>query len=314
MGGRGMRRHWYGAWLHARARLRTLATGVDGLIVLVVAGIAALVLWPGLTGPGGSGWGRLLPSGPEHELRAFDLAIAFLWLLLWPVVPVVAAAGRSTGVTRGDAFAQRACPALPVGGRTRLAVEAALVPFAAVGTRLAADLLGLPLQAGSLRDMVCGALVTVPVVVAWAAPARTVPLLGLRPVVVIAVLFLAGELGMLATPARLTGLSLALIAFLLATVGVETSSPRLLSARRNRAGALSRTALPPDRQLRRDFLLEPLRRLGPLATALIGFVVVLTLVERLLALPPFTVYIASIAAFSQVFAMALVEWLFAQSR
>ena len=115
-----MRQHLRGFWLHLMARLRALATQPDGLVVLLLAGGAGVMLWPGLTAAGNGGWRLALAAEPDAERVGFEVAVMLLWMLLWPVLPVVCAAGRATGATRGDALAQRALPALPAGPRSRL--------------------------------------------------------------------------------------------------------------------------------------------------------------------------------------------------
>ncbi|MCU0290877.1 MAG: hypothetical protein MUF10_02665 [Thermoanaerobaculaceae bacterium] len=299
-----MRQHLRGLWLHLKARLRALATHADGLVILIVAGGAGVMLWPGLTAAGDAGWRLALAPEPDAERGAFELAVMLMWMLLWPVLPVVCATGRATGASRGDAFAQRALPALPVGPRARLAAEVLIVLAIAVAARLVWWLAGPPAPEGYLLDTAMGALVALPMVVAWAAPALTVPLLWVRPTMAVVALFAASRLGLLATPAGLAAVTLAITAGLVLTVGLEI--PRWRTAPRAASGtmAMSRPALPPDVQLRRDFWLEPWRRLGWVIGGLVALPVVLLVAERLVTLPPYTVYIGSLLAFSQLVALA----------
>lgn len=299
-----MRQHLRGFWLHLMARLRALATQPDGLVVLLLAGGAGVMLWPGLTAAGNGGWRLALASEPDAERVVFEVAVMLLWMLLWPVLPVVCATGRATGATRGDAFAQRALPALPAGPRARLAAEVLIVLAVAVTARLVWWVAGPPSPEGYLLDTAMGALVALPMVVAWAAPALTVPLLWVRPTATAVAVFAASRLGLLATPARLVTVTLAITAGLVLTVGLEI--PRWRTARRAAWGtmAMSRPAMPPGVQLRRDFWFEPWRRLGWLIGGLVALPVVLLAAERLVTLPPYTVYIGSLLAFSQLVALA----------
>lgn len=297
-----MSQHLRGFRLHLVARLRALATSLDGLLLLAIAGVAGVMLWPGLAGPDGM-WTLGLSSGPSPEPPVFDFAVTLLSLLLWPVLPVIAATGRATGATRGDALAQRAVPALPVGPRARMAAEVVLVLGVALATRLAWSLAGAPISETYFRDTAMGALVALPMVVAWAAPALTVPLLWVRPALTAVVLAAAARLGLLATPAALVAATLALTTVLVLSVGLRLGGRRP-SARSAWAGPTSRPALPPARQLRRDFLLEPWRRLGWVIGGLVGLLVALLVAERFVTLPPFTVYVGSILVLSQLAAMA----------
>ncbi|MGV8040022.1 MAG: hypothetical protein AB2L07_08080 [Thermoanaerobaculaceae bacterium] len=297
-----MRQHLRGSWLHLRARLRALATSLDGLLLLAIAGTAGVMLWPGLVDAAGL-WTLGLSSGPDPEPRLLDVLVTLLSLLLWPVLPVVAATGRATGTTRGDALAQRAVPALPVGPRARMTAEALIVLVTAVAVRSVWWLTGVPASGAFLRDTAMGALVALPMVVAWAAPALTVPLLWVRPALTALGLVAAARLGLLASPATLACSSLALTAVLVLSVGVRLPSRRA-AARTAWTGPTSRPALPPARQLRRDFLLEPCRRLGWVIGGLVGLLAALLVAERFVTLPPFTVYVGSIVVLSQLAAMA----------
>lgn len=297
-----MRQHLRGFWLHLPARLRALATSLDGLLLLAIAGTAGLMLWPGLTDAHGM-WTVGLSSGPDPEPRLLDGLVTLLSLLLWPVLPVIAATGRATGTTRGDALAQRALRGLPAGPRARMAAEVVVVLGVVLATRLAWSLAGAPASETYLRDTAVGALVALPMVVAWAAPALTVPLLWVRPALTALGLMVAARLGLLASPAALACSTLALTAVLVLTVGIRLPSRRAVT-RAAWSGPTSRPALPPARQLRRDFLLEPWRRLGWVIGGLVGVLAALLVAERFVTLPPFTVYVGSIIVLSQLAAMA----------
>lgn len=290
---------------HLRVRLAAVLRDPGALLVLAGAAAATLLLWPGATPPGVGGW--TVPSaGAEPAPAALEGTTVFLWLLLWPVLPVTAAAGRVAPSARGDAFAQRGCPALPVTPRARMLAEALLVLLAVALAHVGRALLpGAPAPAPLLAGLVAGAFVSLPVLLAWATPAPSVALLWIRPSLVVLALFGAAALGLLASPAGAVATGAALAAATVAGARVDLSALRSLPRRPDRPPVAARPAIDAARRLRRDFLLEPLRRLGPFAASLLLVLAGVLAVEAVRPLPPFVAMAVSVLVLGQLFALAL---------
>lgn len=301
MGGRGMSAALPAFARHFRVRLGAVLRDPGALLVLAGAAAATLLLWPGVTPPGDGGWSAL-SAGAEPAPEALEGTTVFLWLLIWPVLPVTAAAGRVAPSARGDAFAQRGCPALPVTLRARMLAEALLVLLAVALAHGARSLLpGAPAPA----PLLAGAFVSLPVLLAWATPAPSVALLWIRPSLVVLALSCAAETGLLASPAGVVATGTALAAAVLAGAHVDLSALRSLPHRPDRPPAAARPALDAARRLRRDFFLEPLRRLGPFAASLLFVLAGVLAVEAVRPIPPFVAMAVAILVLSQIFALAL---------
>ncbi len=294
----GFRRHFV-------TRLRASGTEPSALLVLAGAGLASALLWPGVSGPDGSGW-RVGPTGAEAATPEIELAAVLLWMLLWPVLPVTAAAGRATASSRGDALALRALPNLPVRVRSRMLAEVLLVlGFVAAAWLVRLALPGPPGPAVQLAALANGALLALPMLLAWAAPAPSFPLLWLRPVLVLVALLGALQAGLLATPVRLAATALTLSAGVLLAGDRELRWPSSLRWRRTRPEPRWRPALPPRRRLRRDFLGEPIRRLGLVAALLVLLQAAVLIADYVSPLPPFVVLVVSAVTFGQILGFAL---------
>lgn len=305
MGGGGMNASLRAFARHFRVRLGSVLRDPGALLVLAAAGAATILLWPGVSAPADGGW-TPTSAGTSPAPAALEGTTVFLWLLLWPVLPVIAAAGRVAPSARGDAFAQRGCPALPVTPRARMLAEALLVLLAvALAHAIRALLPGAPAPAGLLRELVAGALVALPVLLAWATPAPSVALLWIRPSLVVLALLGAAALGVLATPAGAVATGAALSAAVLAGAHLDLSALRSFPRRPDRPPSAARPAIDPARRLRRDFLLERLRRLGPLAAALLLVLSAVLAADAIRPLPPFVTLAVSVLALSQIFALAL---------
>jgi hypothetical protein len=300
-----MRRALSGSRRHFSVRLRAAATDPSALLVLVGAGLASALLWPGATGPGGAGW-RVGPTGAEAAPPEIEMMAVLLWMLLWPVLPVTAATGRAAATSRGDALALRAHPALPVRVRARMLAEALLVlVFIAAAWLVRLALPHAPEPAAHLATLACGALLAFPMLLAWTAPAPSFPLLWMRPVVVLAALLGAMQAGFLATPGRLAATAATLSALVLLAGDREPRWPSFFRWRWTRSEPLWRPALPPGRRLRRDFLVEPIRRLGLVAGLLVLLQAAVLVADHLSPLPPIALLVVSAVTFGQILGFAL---------
>jgi hypothetical protein len=299
-----MRHNLIGLLRHLRVRFRAVLTDPVALTFVLLFALASLVVWPGLVGSDGEAWWRLYGSRPGAGLAA--IFTITLWLALWPVIPVTYVAGRSTGASRGDVLGVRAVPSLPAGPRTRLLAEVALILGAialARGFRFLIARGWVPVH--YLLDSAMGALVALPLLLAWGAPERSTSLVFTRSQTVVLLLFAAMKLGLLATPWSLTVTCLALSSVLLLLTGREWSVPALTRPRAERASSRVRPALPPALQLRRDFWLEPWRRYGWYVLALVVAQIVLFVLDRTVTMPPFSFFLGSVLVISQVAALAL---------
>lgn len=277
-----------GAWAHLRARLRLLAGDPLGLGMLLFGGLTTLLLWPGAGRAG---------LGPPP----FDDVMLLMWLWLWPVMvsgPVgdmnrLALARRTGGPIQ-------AMPMLPVGPRTRIGVEVAIVLAFTLVVRLLAlvpwapwrELLtllaGYPEGASFVARFgvhtVAGAVLMLPMLVVWSTPASSHEELWTRPVLYCALLWGALELRWLNEPLGCIAVGLGLAVLALATARLRW---RLPVRRRGRAPAASRSrpALAPDAMLRRDAWRMPLRRSGVLSAVLLAIGVGTVVLDATLGLP-----------------------------
>jgi hypothetical protein len=177
--------------------------------------------------------------------------------------------------------------------------------FVAAAWLLRLALPGPPDPATHLPAFAAGALLAFPMLLAWAAPAPSIPLLWVRPVVVLAALFGAMQAGLLATPGRLAATAAAISGLVLLAGGREPGWPSALTWRRSRPEPCWRPALAPRRRLRRDFLGEPVRRLGLLAASLVLLQVAATAADAVAPLPPYFLMGVSAVVLGQILALAL---------
>jgi hypothetical protein len=268
---------------HARARATALLRDPLALFYLLVAAASSLYLFPAILAE----W----PVTGEGRL-----AMQLLGLVLWPWLLSLAALAR---VERSDYEpfpSQWTLPALPVGPSARLLGEALVVLLLLILLRLPAHFLGeggRELLAGAvaswpeapyglrvLAAALRGALLFLPLLLAWSAPTKSKGWYFARPLAVAAILFLGIEAGLAHRPAALVGVSLALSAAVLLTAGWEPRRRARPSVRSGRPLRLARPGLEPHRRFLRDRWSRPLRLFG--APVALGFATLLTvaLLER----------------------------------
>lgn len=299
---------------HYRIQLMRLSRQPFTLAVLIFCGVASLFFWPGLCDPDD-------PAGIVGNLvEDIDArGILFLWLITLSMMAGILLSGPISAGPRAELFSVRACPALPVGPKTRIAAEGLIIftfIIAARGVvfllgeevRLAVPLPGLATEGAGFRapfaaDTAWGCLLILPFVLSWVAPAATTVYYISRPILLGCLFWVALELGYLAAPLLLLTTSLALCFATLQTAGRE---PTIRMLRKRSAGPpvlRFRTCRSPESQLRRDMWLGPL----PAAAALIGLEAVFLVLNQIVTLPRFGFYILSSLVFGFIFSMVILR-------
>lgn len=240
-------------WIHFRIRMEWTVREPRAAVVLLVFSLVALfhVADP-LT----------LVGHVEAELRWVAVMIWVMWLYLWPALPAIAASGRSTG-GRGTAIRLRASPTLPVGPRMRAIAEATVVlSYVAVVRAIALLVFPTVGVVGGTSATAADLVVMLPTIVAWVAPAQSVNVYMLRPLLLAILLAGAVHVGTTATVLGLVCTSLVLTGVCLATVGHEWRSPRI-QRRVPRAEERARPGIDPGHRLRSDAWQLPAATWGP---------------------------------------------------
>lgn len=293
-----------GFFRHYRIRFLAVLSDPYMLFVFLFTALASLLYWPGLMEP--VSLEGLIPSGREGMNDAFILVI---WLFSWPIMVGNSAGGTVAGGGR-EALALRPMPSLPVGLRTRMLAEACLVITFVFAVRVpsffAGEMVHVSFYLPGLLDAketafhafvmrsFYGTLIMLPVILIWTAPARTPQVYFIyRPALMIAAVFIAMELGFLATPVAciMTSGVLTAAAFFLATK--EFNGPRLWKPSKGPVETRWRPGRDPEKQLRRDFWLRPLPWLALFILLEIG----LFLVDRVVRFPDMGLYLCSSLVF-----------------
>jgi hypothetical protein len=294
-----------GFFKHAGIRFRATLRAPFALTVLLLSGLVSLFYWPGLAEPSGVGWPGVDPSGLLGSIHGIVMMI--FWMFMWPMLVANLAGGRTVGCAAGGrTYVARPMPALPVGPSSRALAEAAVVLTFVFMARLpglflgswAHDLFSLPGEyAGDAAyrlqfagRSIAGALVMLPLLLIWAAPARTIEAQKLRPLIWIGLLLAALKIGLLQTFAACAATSVVLSA--LALLLVRREYDFVLPRRRpaGRPDSRHRAYLHPERQLRRDQWLRPL----PMASLLVAAELVLVTLHHAAVLPRLPFLLASI--------------------
>ncbi len=294
---------------HLVVRLRACASEPGSALVLVLSALATVLFWPGTLTPEGA-W-RLPGSAPEQG--AAGAVMLVLWLAFWPAMPAIVAAGRAVTESRRESAMARAVPALPVGRVARMAAEAlvVLLPVLAVHVPLLFAggevrlLLGYTgpfagdaaFRAAVAGDALLGAVLMLPTLLMWLAPASCMETMFWRPMALAAVLALAMRAGLLASPLSLVAVSAALSAVPVLAISRDWSRRRRRAADTGGAASRSRLFRPPSVQLVRDFVLRPL----PLLAAVVVLEAVLVVADRAGSLPDMTLYWGSTLLLSVAF-------------
>ena len=257
---------------HFRASLRLTLTSPGPLVLVLLAGLSSLLLWPWLMG-------RLVPLEPW-----LDPLVLPLFLFMWPMMLAMAATAPmpTGGAVKG--FGSRALPALPVGPAARALGEllpplilALLVRWAGaelmrlwLGTRdpFAFDALG---GWEFARDSLVGTSIMLPVLAAWRPRQKVDWTYLVRPAVAALVMFALVKQGSVMDPSVAPWIGLLLAAGFYAIPDFELSrraSTRRPASPRERA-ARSRPGLDPLSRLRRDLWTGSLRATAPFAGAFV---------------------------------------------
>jgi hypothetical protein len=271
-----------GAFLrHLRIRVVWVARTPASLTVMVLSAAATLLLWPGLdlgverAGPAALGWIAWL-----------------LWMQLWPALPAIAAAGRSTGGF-DTAVSTRWLPVLPVGPRTRALADAAVVVLFVLGAHITAAWV-LPDRelTEAISAALIGAVMMFPSLLAWTVPSRSFNVFMFRPLIAAALVLTASGIGLTGTPVRAIVVCGVLAAAILTQARRELILPRL-GRRHRRPADLFRPAMDPEQRLTRDLWELPARQFGPWLALSVVALVVLTGLDRRVALPDLSIFISA---------------------
>lgn len=253
---------------HFRTRLGLTLTSPGTIVLVVLAGLSSLLLWPWLMG-------RLVPQ----ELF-LDLLILPWFLFLWPMMLAIAATAPMPTGGNGKGFGVRALPALPVAPLARTLAELLpLLVLALLVRQAGAELMQLwlgtrdPFSVDPLggrefaRDTLVGASIMLPVLAAWAPRPRVDWTFLARPAIAAAVMFALVKQGGVMNPSVAPWIGLLLAAAFYAIPDLETSrggSTRRPASPRQRASR-SRRGLAPHSGLRRDLWTGALRNVAPFA-------------------------------------------------
>lgn len=271
---------------HFLVRLRMLATEPASLGLLLLAGASSVVIWPWLA----------VRSG--IDIAGVDEFVAVMGLLLWPSMIGVVAVGRTAGGRggiSGPLASETALPALPIGPRSRILADTLAVLLAALLFRLPAmvlgpgawDFVGAPAGIGDaagfrrwfLLQTVGGALVFLPVLIAWCAPSRSHVFYLVRPVLVCVPLFAVVRHLSPAHPWPAAAACLVLAVVVLSTAHREPPSRRTGAVTSADPWRWCRAGIDPEMRLRRDRWTEPLRAGWPLLSAVAAAEVLVLLLE-----------------------------------
>jgi hypothetical protein len=257
---------------HLRIRMVWTFRNPAGMGLILLLAVGALFYWPGAH-----------PLALVAETAFYSAMLWVLWLWLWPAIPAISAAGRTTG-GRGASTRVRALPALPVGIRSRALAEALVVLVVVALVRTSASLILPELDPGSFAiDTAIGSLIMLPTLIAWAAPAHNLNLQILRPLFVSLMELGAALLGLMEAPAGVVSIPLVLSALVLATIHTTIPLPDLRGGVPDRATRF-RPGIDPGRRLARDSWHLVFERWGvPLAMLAAVVAVVLALDVRGLA-------------------------------
>lgn len=256
--------------IHFRTRLRLTLTSPGALVLVLMAGLSSMLLWPWIMG-------RLVPLEPVADLLTLPW-----FLFLWPMMLSIAATGpMPTGGNR-KGFGVRALPALPVGPLARTLAE--LLPpliLALLVHQASAELLRLWLGTrdpffgdprngwGAAADTLVGVSIMLPVLAAWRPRPRVDWTYLVRPAIAAVVMFALVKQGSVMDPYVAPWIGLLLAAGFYAIPDLEisrgASTPR--SATPRQRASRSRRGLAPHASLRRDMWTGALRNLAPFAAA-----------------------------------------------
>jgi hypothetical protein len=289
---------------HYRIRLLAVLSDPYALFVFLFTALASLLYWPGLMEP--AALDGLLPSDGEGLNEAFILII---WLFSWPIM-VGNTAGGTVAAGGREALAQRPMPSLPVGTRTRMLAEACLVLTFVFIVRMpsyfAGEMVHVSFYLPGLLDAketafdafvartFYGTLVMLPVILVWTAPAQSPQVYFLvRPTVMIAAIFTALELGLLATPSSCIVTCGVLTAAAILLTTREFTAPRVRKRSRGSAQTRWRPGMDPEIRLRRDFWLRPL----PWIAFFLALELFLFLFDSVVGFPEWGLYFCSSLVF-----------------
>jgi hypothetical protein len=270
----GFLKHW-------TVRLRATVGDPWALTLILLSGLLSLVYWPGLTDPSGAGWlgvGVAVPPVP-----IIGVTMLLLWIYLWSMLMGGTAGGRVAAGRRSRTFVARALPALPVGAWARALAEALVIltlvllaraPWFFLGGWVHGAL-GAPgefageavYRAEFAQQSFFGALLILPFLLIWSAPARTIEAQKARPLLWVVLLFVALRLGLLETPLGCAGTSAVLTALSLFAITLEGSIPLPWKRAAGPAASRHRLFRHPELQFRRDAWLRPLPVAGALVAA-----------------------------------------------
>jgi len=281
------------ALTHLCARLRAMATDEPfAPIVLVIACLGSLYYWPVITA-----YGR--PMGLVSHMfgPTNGTWITLLWIYAWSMLAAMVIPGPAAGGRRVEPLATRPLPSLPIGTRTRVMAEALLplslvgvvwLPFLVFGVAPAISVNHFPggdgFRTAFAAHWLMGALTLLPVLLLFLAPAESTPFYLTRPLVPIALLFLALTLGLLATPLGLVATCLFLTAVSLLLVRWRPSLPAVSAGAIPPPETRYRVGRSPELTLRRDVWARPL----PAALVLVVLQIALVGLDQIVALPAYS--------------------------
>ncbi len=283
------------SWTHFKVRSVAVFRSPAAMTALILFGVTGIIYWPGATSM------DLAHASPLDTINeGMPLIIVWLfWFWLWPMLPMVYVGGRATGKARSNPLAFLGAPALPVGPGARALAEAVLalsvmgtVRFGLAGLSWlqgpwGADFSNAWTQQQSIAiaqifsQTLGGAIIILPMALAWALPASSLNFFMWRPLAVAVVatgLHAVG--GPLGTWPGVVLAGLTLSALVLYSTRFEGPRWRWKPALRP-AGSRARPALGPQTQLNRDAWLPITRTWGPwFALATLVFIIGLVLDVR----------------------------------
>jgi hypothetical protein len=273
---------------HLLTRLRLTLAGPGALVMVLLAGLSSLLLWPWLLG-------RLVPAE-----QVLDPLIQPMMLFMWPMMLAIAATAPMPTGANGKGFGVRALPALPVGPVARTLAEllpplflALLVRFAGgellrlwLGTR---DPFSIDPQDGwaFATDTLVGTSIMLPVLAAWRPRPRVDWTYIIRPAVAAVVMFALLKQGSITDLSVAPWIGLLLAAGFYAVPDFEASRrvPTGRAVTPRQRASRSRRGLDPRSRMRRDLWTGSLRSVAPFAGAFLLLSLAVPLADRLEAFP-----------------------------
>jgi hypothetical protein len=228
-----------------------------------------------------------------------------LWLMLWPCLVGGLASGRCAGSIQ-QLFGQKPMPTLPLGMRVRVLVEVTAMLVVVLATRFVAvfsllDWYVEPPAESSFwlqftADSILGAVMTLPILLAWASPAENQAIYWLKPAAFVGLIYAAVGLGLLVTRTGCVVVGILLSVLALSVVGFSFGTPRLQVRPSGRPETRWRPALDPEVQLRRDQWMQPLVRFWYVLVAALIVAIAAVLLNHWFELPRPTFYICMVFA------------------